>query len=65
MQPTPELSAFRPIYEAGKPQLAWITLPADLETPVSVLLKLADAKPNSFLLESVEGGAVRGRNNFV
>src|SRR3546814_579307 len=38
---------------------------ADLETPVSAMLKLADGRPNSFLLESVEGGAVRGRYSFI
>src|SRR5262249_49481179 len=27
--------------------------------------KLADRQPNSFLLESVEGGAVRGRYSFI
>jgi anthranilate synthase component 1 len=65
MQTTPDFEAFRPTYEAGKPQLVWMTMPADLETPVSVMLKLADGRPNSFLLESVEGGAVRGRYSFV
>lgn len=65
MQPTPDFSAFRAAYEAGEAQLVWLTLPADLETPVSVLLKLAADRPNSFLLESVEGGAVRGRYSFV
>jgi anthranilate synthase component 1 len=29
------------------------------------MLKLADGRPNSFLLESVEGGAVRGRYSFI
>jgi anthranilate synthase component 1 len=38
---------------------------ADLETPVSAMLKLADGKPNSFLFESVEGGAIRGRYSFI
>ncbi len=65
MQTTPEFDAFRSSYDAGKPQLVWMTMPADLETPVSVMLKLADGRPNSFLLESVEGGAVRGRYSFV
>lgn len=32
------------------------TLPADLETPVSLDLKLADEISPSFLLESVTGG---------
>lgn len=39
-------------------------LPADLETPVSVFLKLAK-NPPSFLLESVEGGEHLGRYSFI
>ncbi len=65
MQSTPDFEAFRATYDAGKPQLLWVTLPADLETPVSVMLKLAADRSNSFLLESVEGGEVRGRYSFV
>jgi anthranilate synthase component 1 len=42
----------------------WTTLVADLETPVSAFLKLG-AKSMSFLLESVEGGAVRGRYSII
>jgi anthranilate synthase component 1 len=38
---------------------------ADLETPVSAFLKLAEGRPYSFLLESVEGGAVRGRYSII
>ncbi len=38
---------------------------ADLETPVSVYLKLMDAPGSSFLLESVEGGEQVGRYSFV
>lgn len=41
------------------------TYPADLETPVGVYLKLADGRTNSFLLESIEGGAARGRYSIV
>lgn len=40
-------------------------LAADLETPVSVYLKLMDAPGSSFLLESVEGGEQVGRYSFV
>ncbi len=65
MQATPDFETFRATHESGKPQLVWLTMPADLETPVSVMLKLADGRPNSFLLESIEGGAVRGRYSFV
>ena len=41
------------------------SLISDLETPVSAMLKLADGRPNSFLFESVEGGAARGRYSFI
>ncbi|BBP03115.1 anthranilate synthase component I [Sulfuriferula plumbiphila] len=39
-------------------------LPADLDTPLSVYLKLADA-PYSYLLESVVGGERFGRYSFI
>jgi anthranilate synthase component I len=39
--------------------------PADLETPVSVYLKLMESGEASFLLESVEGGEQVGRYSFV
>ncbi|MEO6147436.1 MAG: anthranilate synthase component I [Sulfuriferula sp.] len=39
-------------------------LPADLDTPLSVYLKLADA-PYSYLLESVVGGERFGRFSFI
>ncbi len=65
MTPLPEFAAFRETYESGKAQVVWTTLVADLETPVSAMLKLADDRPNSFLLESVEGGAIRGRYSFI
>jgi anthranilate synthase component 1 len=40
-------------------------LVADLETPVSAFLKLGEGHPNSFLLESVEGGDTRGRHSII
>jgi len=43
----------------------WTTLVSDLETPVSAFLKIAAARPLSFLLESVEGGALRGRYSII
>ena len=52
-------------YDRGEPQVVWTTLVADLETPVSAFLKIAGGKPMSFLLESVEGGAVRGRYSII
>ncbi|MBK1663688.1 anthranilate synthase component I [Rhodospirillum rubrum] len=57
--------AFVTAYDAGTPQVVWTRLVADLETPVSAMLKLADGRPYSFLLDSVEGGAVRGRYSII
>jgi len=61
----PEYSDFAAAYEQQRAQVLWTTLVADLDTPVSAMLKLADDRPNSFLLESVEGGAIRGRYSFI
>ena len=44
---------------------AYRTLTADLETPVSAFLRLASDEPQSFLLESVEGGEKVGRYTFI
>jgi anthranilate synthase component 1 len=65
MQALPSFEAFAKAYAAGEPQVVWTRLVADLETPVSVYLKLAAGKPLSFLLESVEGGAARGRYSVI
>ncbi|MGB6195892.1 MAG: anthranilate synthase component I, partial [Methyloceanibacter sp.] len=61
----PDFATFAHLYDAGTPQVAWTRLVADLETPVSAMLKLAHERPNSFLLESVEGGAARGRYSII
>ncbi|KAB2886398.1 MAG: anthranilate synthase component I [Pseudorhodoplanes sp.] len=65
MKVEPELRTFAERYARGEPQVVWTTLVADLETPVSAFLKIAGARPMSFLLESVEGGAVRGRYSVI
>jgi len=65
MSISPGFDAFTKCYESGKPQLVSTKLVADLETPVSAYLKLADGRANSFLLESVEGGSVRGRYSII
>ena len=62
---SPALAAFAPIYAAGRPQVVSTTLVGDLETPVSAFLKLAEGRANAFLLESVEGGATRGRYSMI
>ncbi|MGE5506381.1 MAG: anthranilate synthase component I [Actinomycetota bacterium] len=61
----PDFAAFASSYAAGRPQLVWRILVADLETPVSAYLKLTNGQANAFLLESVEGGAVRGRYSII
>ena len=52
-------------FDKGLPQLVHCELIADTQTPVSAYLKLAENKTHCFLLESVEGGAVRGRFSVI
>ena len=61
-----DYAAVAAAYAAGRPTLLALTLVADLETPVAAFLKLraCHAGP-AFLLESVEGGAVRGRYSMI
>jgi anthranilate synthase component 1 len=61
----PDAAAFAAAYERGEAQIVSTTLVADLETPVSAFLKIAGERANSFLLESVEGGATRGRYSMI
>ena len=61
----PSVEVFSAAYSAGKPSIVWSRLVSDLETPVSAMLKLSRDRPMSFLLESVEGGAVRGRYSII
>ena len=61
----PGFAAFRSAYDAGRGSLVWRLGVADLETPVAAFLKIAHGRPNSFLLESVEGGAARGRYSII
>jgi len=48
----PSIDDFARIYEAGTAQVVWTRLVADLETPVSAMLKLSAGRANCFLLES-------------
>lgn len=52
-------------YEEGIPQVVSATLVADLDTPVSAYIKLAQGETYSCLLESVEGGETRGRYSII
>lgn len=49
----------------GQPALVWRRLIADTETPVGAALKLMEPGRGDFLLESVQGGEVRGRYSLL
>lgn len=50
---------------AGQSALVWRRQIADIDTPISASLKLFEPDRGDFLLESVEGGAVRGRYSLI
>ena len=50
---------------AGRPALVWRRIVADMETPVGAAVKLIEPGRGDFLLESVEGGEVRGRYSLL
>ena len=57
--------AARALLQAGKPALVWRRTIADTETPVGAGVKLIEDGRGDFLLESVEGGEVRGRYSLL
>ncbi len=61
----PPYEAFAEAYAQGRNQVVWTRLVADLDTPVSLMLKLTEGRKDSFLLESVTGGEVRGRFSIM
>jgi anthranilate synthase component 1 len=61
----PEFGAFARHYDEGRPQAIFARRIADLETPVSAYLKLAEGHENAFLFESVQGGETRGRYSII
>lgn len=65
MQTEPEYRQFEPKYKKGTAQIVTMRLVADLETPVSAMLRLSADEPFAFLLESVEGGNQRGRYSII
>ena len=58
---TDALAALR----AGRPGFVWRCQVADTETPVAAALKLIEPERGDFLLESVEGGEMRGRHSLI
>lgn len=65
MQSEPDFAAFEGNYREGRGQVLFARRIADLETPVSAYLKLAQGRDNAFLLESVQGGETRGRYSVI
>ncbi|MDP5085465.1 MAG: anthranilate synthase component I [Yoonia sp.] len=61
----PDYDHFVRAYEAGENQVVYTRIAADLDTPVSLMLKLSGAGKNAFMLESVTGGEVRGRYSII
>ncbi|SDF96858.1 anthranilate synthase component I [Sulfitobacter delicatus] len=62
---TPDFDSFARAYDAGENQIVYTRLAADLDTPVSLMLKLTGDGENAFVLESVTGGDVRGRYSII
>ncbi|MCR9155817.1 MAG: anthranilate synthase component I [Rhodobacteraceae bacterium] len=62
---TPDFDSFARAFEAGENQIVYARLAADLDTPVSLMLKLTGAAKDAFVLESVTGGEVRGRYSII
>ena len=60
-----DFAAFEAGWAKGQNQLVHARLTADLDTAVSVMIKLTDAGRDSFILESVTGGEVRGRYSII
>lgn len=61
----PSKNDFAATHKQGKTQVVWSKLVADVETPVSAMLKLTEAGQPCFLLESVQGGEIRGRYSIL
>ena len=61
----PSYAEFEAGWQRGENQLVYARLAADLDTPVSLYLKLVGNRRDSFMLESVTGGEVRGRYSII
>jgi anthranilate synthase component 1 len=59
------IAAARAALSAGRSALVWRRFIADTETPVSAAMKLIESERGDFILESVEGGSVRGRYSLI
>ena len=65
MSLTPSFDSFERAFSKGANQIVYTRLAADIDTPVSLMLKLTGAAKDAFVLESVTGGEVRGRYSII
>ena len=66
MSLTPEFTTFEKEYKSGRNQVVYSKLTSDLDTPVSIMLKISWGKKKLHLfLESVTGGEIRGRYSII
>jgi anthranilate synthase component 1 len=66
MTVTPDFGTFAADYAADRPGVVRTMLVGDLLTPVAAFMRLRHGRRGAaFLLESVEGGAVRGRYSMI
>ncbi|OUS21150.1 anthranilate synthase component I [Rhodobacterales bacterium 59_46_T64] len=65
MELTPSYDAFAERFDAGENQIVYTRLAADLDTPVTLMLKLTGAGKDTFMLDSVTGGEIRGRYSII
>ena len=56
---------FAKAHDAGRAQIVFRRVVADLETPIGAYLKLSEGRHNTFLLESVQDGATKGRYSMI
>ncbi len=61
----PDFATFEAAWAQGRNQAVYARLAADLDTPVSLMMKLTEARTDTFMLESVTGGEIRGRYSVV
>ena len=65
MEYQPNFKTFKNIIKKEKSYIIYTTLVADLDTPVSAMLRIGENEPYSFLLESIEGGESKGRYSII
>ncbi|AMW35272.1 anthranilate synthase component I [Haematospirillum jordaniae] len=65
MQTNVSFQTFESSWKAGKAQVLWRSISADMDSPLSVFIKLKQSDPLAFIMESVEGGTIRGRYTFM